>query len=669
MAKRTRKPKAIKRAPQRAKASPSERPSMEELKEFIRTEAVRYLHARNVNSVGIGRKISAKKDATREICVQFTVDRKVALESLAEVGTVLIPPVFFVKGKRVASDVIERRFRHGWQLVPEATIGKEDRKMRRDTVSAGLSVAHHEGTAGTVGAVVFDRETGAPLLLSNWHVLQMRADETAGEIGDLVVQPGPFDDNQTAGNAVGRVVRSHLGPAGDCAVASIEGRGFTSEVFGLKTAIARIGRAELDDPVVKSGRTTEITHGIVTRVEVQTKMRYGDRDVVVGGFEIGPDPQRGAADDEISKGGDSGSAWLAADERTRDPLDVMLGLHFAGEASDGEPEFALACAAHSVFEKLSITITPAPVPGVTVTDGVVFTAERVFGGSGYDASFVGVSLPLPTGATKAVRDDLIGANGNKVAHYTHYSLSMRKSRRLAAFVAWNISGKITKPKNKEASWQTDDRIPVEFQIDNTLYAGTKFDRGHIAKREDLLWGGTTVAKRANDDSFCYTNATPQHEKFNRLAPALWKSLEDELFRQVDVADLKVALLGGPIFRSDDRLFKPANAPQGFKGVRIPREYFKVVAYRDAADGRVKVLAFRLSQANLIGGKLEVAAAESLDLEKFEMYQVKVADLEKLTGLDMPAFRKLDVIATPQAVTEGVAPRRVQPIRSFEDIAR
>jgi hypothetical protein len=33
---------------------------MDDMKTFIRTEGLRYLNARNINSIGIGRKISAK---------------------------------------------------------------------------------------------------------------------------------------------------------------------------------------------------------------------------------------------------------------------------------------------------------------------------------------------------------------------------------------------------------------------------------------------------------------------------------------------------------------------------------------------------------------------------------------------------------------------------------
>ncbi len=307
------------------------------------------------------------------------------------------------------------------------------------------------------------------------------------------------------------------------------------------------------------------------------------------------------------------------------------------------------------------------VPQRTVPP-VAATARSV-GGIGYDRKFIGVNLPLPVAKSQTVRNDLVGANGERLAHYTHFSLSIRRSRRMAAFVAWNVDGRITKPGSKDAAWQTDPRVPLEYQIDNTLYEGTTFDRGHIAKREDLLWGGEGVAKQANDDSFCYTNATPQHEKFNRLAPALWKSLENELFRQVDVADSRIALVGGPIFSKQDRPFVPPAAPPGFKPVLIPRQFFKVVAYRDNDDNRVKAMAFRLSQASLVGGRLDLAASGRLDLSKFHMYQVDIAEIEGLTGLTMAAFRALDT----KVAHDRLAPTRLRqtgrPVRSFADILR
>ncbi len=41
------------------------------------------------------------------------------------------------------------------------------RRHRRDLVQPGLSISHHLGTAGTIGAIVYDRIDGAPCILSN----------------------------------------------------------------------------------------------------------------------------------------------------------------------------------------------------------------------------------------------------------------------------------------------------------------------------------------------------------------------------------------------------------------------------------------------------------------------------------------------------------------------
>lgn len=108
-------------------------PSREELKTFVRTEGLRYLAVKNINSVGIGWKISAK-GPSGALCVQFTVDRKATAEHLESLGYRLIPPQFVIGGKVVPSDVIERRFCPSWLPVTEVALQKEDRKTRQNIV-------------------------------------------------------------------------------------------------------------------------------------------------------------------------------------------------------------------------------------------------------------------------------------------------------------------------------------------------------------------------------------------------------------------------------------------------------------------------------------------------------------------------------------------------------
>ena len=78
---------------------------------------------------------------------------------------------------------------------------------------------------------------------------------------------------------------------------------------------------------------------------------------------------------------------------------------------------------------------------------------------------------------------------------------------------------------------------------------------------------------------------------------------------------------------------------------------------------------KLSQADLVRGRLEALAPESLDLAKFEMYQVDVADIEKATGLSMPTFRRFDTKAAPERLRPEGLLLRAKPIRSFADIVR
>ena len=630
-------------------------PTMEQLKQYVRQQGTAYLESPNINSVGIGLKIDTRRGQTDEVCIQFTVDRKASPELLEGLRTRLIPPLVNVDGHLVPTDVVERRFEPSYTLVAERVARKEQRKLRQDVLRPGISIAHPTGTAGTLGAIVYDRRTNQELMLSNWHVFH----GALAAIGDAVVQPGPHDDNRVEANRCGALVRSHLGAAGDCAVASIEGRLARPEILDLDVAPLRVGRAELKDVVVKSGRTTGVTFGRVSRIEVQSKIDYDGEEVIVGCFEISVDPKRKPPDGEVSAGGDSGASWLAVD-RNGKTTDVLLGLHFAGEAAEDAREYALACYAHSVLEKLEVSLRP---DADGASPGAVAEADR-FGGAGYDAGFLGETIPLPR-PRQSIANDIVGADGAKVAHYTHFSLAMRRSRRLAAFVAWNIDGSnITKPSNKSASWALDDRVPDDAQVGPVLYDATVFDKGHIAKREDLLWGGKTVAKRANDDSFCYTNATPQHEQFNRLAPALWKSLEDELFGQVDVKDYRVSVFGGPIFRAGDRKFSPSGAPAGFKPIGIPREYYKIVAYVDEEDEELKAHAFRLSQADLIAGALEAVQPEALDLQEFRMYQVAVSELEALTHIDFGVLKDYDTVVSGPG-PEAVARRR--RVTTFADI--
>ena len=82
---------------------------------------------------------------------------------------------------------------------------------------------------------------------------------------------------------------------------------------------------------------------------------------------------------------------------------------------------------------------------------------------------------------------------------------------------------------------------------------------------------------------------------------MWGRLEDAVFADVDVEDLKVSVFGGPVFQDDDRVYR---------GVQLPREYWKVIAF--AEGGRLKARAFLLTQ--------NLDQLEALELDEFRVFQ-------------------------------------------------
>jgi endonuclease G, mitochondrial len=575
--------------------------STESLKNFVRKEADRFLQQENITSIGIGYKIKDGKP-TKELSIQFTVGRKVAPEELESIGAVEIPKTFTIDGSEVPTDVIPRSYDLSARVVkPEAA---PKRKIAIDPIMPGVSIGHPSISAGTAGCVVFDASNGAPFVLSNWHVLQ----GANGRIGDEIVQPGSHDDNRIARNMVGTLVRSHLGVAGDCAIASIDHRRLAPEIFDLNVGVSRIGEPDLGDRVIKSGRTTDVTYGIVQRIHITTRINYGAAGLKeIGCFEIGPDPAHPALNGEISMGGDSGSAWLFVDGD--EITEMMLGLHFAGEVGD-EPEHALACYAESVFEKLNIS-PKKPADSVL----------EVAAGIGYAANFLGTSISMPTAATNEVKNDLVVVGGLTVIDYMHFSLAMSRSRRFARWVAWNVDGgSLRRLSRSGIKFRTDPRLPNDVQVDDDLYKDNPLDRGHIARRADLLWGSLPEAKKANTDSFFFTNITPQHEAFNKSsANGIWGELEDAIFADVEIEDLRITVMGGPIFSNNDPLYR---------GIQLPREFWKIIYFRETGNSEIEAKGYVLTQSDLLN-QLEV-----LELPEFSVYEVPLSKIGEMTGLSL-----------------------------------
>jgi hypothetical protein len=138
----------------------------------------------NVVGVAVGNKNQVGEPA---VVVLVSQKKPVAALSAQEV----IPPE--VDG--VKTDVVEI----GYPRAYDAPTGRF-----RPTIPCGVSIGHYKITAGTLGAIVLDNQTGEKLILSNNHVL---ANSNDALVGDPILQPGPIDGGQNPGDMVARLER------------------------------------------------------------------------------------------------------------------------------------------------------------------------------------------------------------------------------------------------------------------------------------------------------------------------------------------------------------------------------------------------------------------------------------------------------------------------------
>jgi endonuclease G len=259
---------------------------------------------------------------------------------------------------------------------------------------------------------------------------------------------------------------------------------------------------------------------------------------------------------------------------------------------------------------------------------------------GYDPEFLGagdLAVPLPI-LTRALEADtatnrLAGPDMRSYElPYHHFSVVLNRKRRLAYFTAVNIDGRSPAREHREADrWFFDPRVAQEAQVGNDFYKGTVFDRGHLVRRLDPSWGrGPTVPKAANDDTFHFTNCSPQHKRFNE-GKNLWAGLEDYLLNNAGAERRRLTVFTGPVFATGD----PA-----YRGVPIPKKFWKV-AVVVRKGGQLNATAYVVSQEDLIRPLFEQAAEEISADAVARMFQVRVQNVEELTGLDFGRLRDCD----------------------------
>lgn len=274
---------------------------------------------------------------------------------------------------------------------------------------------------------------------------------------------------------------------------------------------------------------------------------------------------------------------------------------------------------------------------------------------GFDPNFLGkgaLVTPLPKLTTKQKADAarLLKPAGTTETElkYHHYSVVMNARRRTAFFAVVNIDGTVWRSITRETDrWILDPRIAASAQAGEEIYAANPLDRGHLVRRLDPAWGASPeLAKVANDDTFHFTNCTPQHADFNE-GKALWAGLEDYVLMNADKENLRVNVFNGPVFAADDAVYR---------GIQLPKQFWKIAVMVRAK--KLHATAYLLSQAALIQNLKEADFAYGA----YRTFQVPVKKVEQLTGL---SFGKLSAADPLNGAKESTAPLEVSGYESIQ----
>lgn len=265
----------------------------------------------------------------------------------------------------------------------------------------------------------------------------------------------------------------------------------------------------------------------------------------------------------------------------------------------------------------------------------------------YDDLFLGIPLPLPRPA---------GGRAVRELTYPRFTVLLEPERRLAVVTAVNIDGSSLHDLPRSGEWELDARVPAAEQAGPAVYASNDLDRGHLVRRRDPGWGTTAEARRAMEATFVYPNAAPQASGFNQ-SKELWLGLEDHVLGFADTTDERLSVFTAPVLADDD---------PPYRGIRLPRRFFKVAAWVDAA-GALAAAGFVLDQSELIDVRQGALAVPSLGA--FRTFQVPIADVEELAGVDLGAMVEADVLPRFDELSDRVVRGEDawRPLRAPEDV--
>ncbi|HAH25373.1 MAG TPA: DNA/RNA non-specific endonuclease [Prolixibacteraceae bacterium] len=196
--------------------------------------------------------------------------------------------------------------------------------------------------------------------------------------------------------------------------------------------------------------------------------------------------------------------------------------------------------------------------------------------------------------------------GDVVISHEGYSFLYKEEYEQSSWVAYELTKEETAKAYERTNKFMPDPAVSTLTANNADYAGSGYDKGHLAPAADMGWSATAMA-----ESFYFSNMSPQVPGFNR---GIWKKLE-ELVRSWAIENNSILIVTGPVLKEGLKTI-------GADRVSVPEEYYKVIL--DNHEPEIKGIAFLIPNASQSAG--------------LQSFVVSIDSVESVTGIDFfPGF--------------------------------
>ncbi|PLX17135.1 MAG: DNA/RNA endonuclease [Salinivirgaceae bacterium] len=193
------------------------------------------------------------------------------------------------------------------------------------------------------------------------------------------------------------------------------------------------------------------------------------------------------------------------------------------------------------------------------------------------------------------------ASNEQIISHKAYALVYDEETEQAKWVAWELTNDELNGDAKRKNNFKEDPLILTGSATDADYSKSGYDRGHLAPAADMTW-----SQLAMDESFYYSNMSPQHPSLNR---GIWKRLETKTREWAEKYE-KIYVATGPVFINVIEEIGPNK-------VDVPSHYYKT--FLITKDNDLQTIAFLIPN-------------EKGDKDIFE-YAVTVDSIEHITNID------------------------------------